>query len=74
MLAEFSHAVTGREAAARPALPRRGRETDSAAPKTIVVRRAEPGQMARADLAARPHSVRPGGYYEGDKPIPVPTY
>jgi hypothetical protein len=78
MLTELSPGVLGREVIARPVLPRRvpnpDRETDPAAPKTIIARQAEPGALARAELAAWPHQLRPSGYYEADKPIPVPTY
>jgi hypothetical protein len=78
MISELSPALLGHEVTARPVLPRRvpnpERETDPSAPKTIVVRLAEPGTLARAELATWPHTARPRGYYEGDKPIPVPTY
>jgi hypothetical protein len=78
MLRDLSPAVVGHEVEARPVLPRRvpnpERESDPAAPKTIVVRLAEPGQMPRQDLARWPHSCRPAGYYTGDKPVWVPTY
>lgn len=63
---------------ARPVLPRRlpnpDRERDPDSPKTIVVRRAEPGQLARAHLARWPYALRARDYYTRDKPIPVPTY
>jgi hypothetical protein len=78
MLADLSPAVLGREVDARPVLPRRvpnpDREADPDAPRTVVVRRAEPGSLARAELATWPHSLRPRGYYVGDKPIRVPAY
>ena len=78
MLTDLSPAITGQSADFRPVTPRRvpnpARETDPAAPKTIVIRRAVPGQLSRADLAHWPHSVRPSGFYAGDEPIPVPTY
>jgi hypothetical protein len=78
MITDLSPAVLGRAVDARPVLPRRvlnpARETDPDAPKTIVVRLAEPGQLPRQDLARWPHSCRPAGYYTGDKPVWVPTY
>jgi hypothetical protein len=77
-IAELSPAVLGHEVDARPVLPRRipnpARETDRSAPKTIVVRRAEPGSMTRADLARWPHSARPDDYYQRDEPMAVPTF
>ena len=70
--------MLGRDVDARPVLPRRvpnpEREADPAAPKTVVVRLAEPGQLPRQDLARWPHSCRPADYYTGDKPVWVPTY
>lgn len=78
LITDLSPAVLGREVTARPVLPRRvpnpDWQADPAAPKTVVVRLAEPGSMDRADLARWPHSARPGGYYQGDRPIPVPAY
>jgi hypothetical protein len=78
MLTGLSPAVLGRGLDARPVLPRRvpnpERESDPAAPKTIVVRRAEPGQLPREDLARWPIACRPADYYTGDKPVWVPTY
>jgi hypothetical protein len=78
MVRELSPGVLGREIDARPVLPRRvpnpERETDPAAPKTIVVRLAELGQLPRQDLARWPHSCRPADYYAGDEPVWVPTY
>jgi len=78
MITELSHDVLGREVIAAPVLPRRvpnpARETDLAAPKTIVVRQAEPGALTQAGLATWPQSQRSRDYYTGDAPIPVPTY
>ncbi len=78
LIAELSPDVLGRAITAAPVgtrrIPNPARETDPAAPKTIVVRRAEPGALTRAELATWPHPLRPEGYYEGGDPIPVPTY
>jgi hypothetical protein len=78
MITDMSPGVLGREVTASPVLPRRvpnpDRETDPGAPKTVVVRQAEPGSLPRAELAHWPHSQRPGGYYRGDTPIWVPTF
>jgi hypothetical protein len=78
MITDLSPAILGREITARPVLPRRvanpDREADPAAPKTIVVRKAEAGAMPQAELATWPHCRRPAGYYRGGEPIPVPTY
>jgi len=78
MLTDLSPAVLGCEVDARPVLPRPipnpEREADLGAPKTIVVRRAEPGQLPREDLARWPIACRPADYYRGDKPVWVPTY
>jgi hypothetical protein len=78
MVRELSPAILGREVDARPVLPRRipnpERETDPGAPKTKVMRLAEPGQLPRKDLQRWPLSCRPAGYYTGDKPVWVPTY
>jgi hypothetical protein len=77
MLGKLSPAVLGRQVDARPVLPRRvpnpDRDADPAAPKTAVVRLAEPGQLPGQALARWPHSCRPAGYYVGDRPIWVPT-
>ena len=55
VITELSPGVLGQEINARPVLPRRvanpDREADPAAPKTIVVRKAEPGAMSQAELA-----------------------
>jgi hypothetical protein len=78
IITELSPALTGQEINAQPVRPRRipnpHRETDDSAPKTIVVRKAEPGTMTQAELARWPHSIRPPGWHDGDTPIPVPTY
>ena len=77
MLTDLSPAVLGREVSASPVLPRRvphpDRETNPDAPKTKVVRQAEPGAMTQAELATWPQSVRPAGYYADGDRIPVPT-
>ena len=78
LIAELSPAVLGREITARPVRPRRvpnpDRAEDPDAPKTIVIRKPEPGAMSQAELATWPQCCRPGDYYLGGKPIPVPTY
>jgi len=78
MLTDLSPAVLGCAVDARPVLPRRvpnpERESDPAAPKTVVIRRAEPGQLPREDLAHWPIACRAANYYTGDKPVWVPTY
>jgi hypothetical protein len=78
MIAALSPRMLGREITARPVRPRRvpnpEREHDPKAPKTVVVRRPDPGAMTQADLAAWPLSARPADYYSGDETIWVPTY
>jgi hypothetical protein len=78
MLTELSPGVLGREVTAAPVgtrrVPNPDRESDPSAPKTKVVRRAEPGALARTDLAYWPQSLRPAGYYQGGQRIAVPTY
>jgi hypothetical protein len=78
LIASLAPGVLGREVTARPVLPRRvanpARAADPAAPKTVVVRRAGPGEMARAELAHWPQSQRPAGYYRADASIRVPAY
>ena len=77
-IGELSLAVLGHEINARPVRPRRvpnpDREADPKAPKTIVVRRPEPGAMSQGDLARWPTPQRPDGFYQGDERILVPTY
>lgn len=77
-ITDLSPDVLGREITAQPVgtrrVPNPARESDPAVPKTIVVRKAEPGALTQAELATWPQSVRPAGYYEGDSPIAVPTY
>ena len=46
----------------------------SAAPKTVVKPMTMPGCLTQHELARWPHSIRPTGYYDSDRPIPVPTY
>ena len=78
VITELSPGVLGREITARPVVPRRvpnpERAGDDGAPKTVVVRKPEPGAMSQAELASWPHCRRPDGYYQEGKPIPVPTY
>ena len=78
MIEDLSPAVLGHAVDARPVKPHRvpnpARETDPAAPKTIVVRRAEDGALTQDQLATWPGSVRPGGYYAAGRPLAVPTY
>jgi hypothetical protein len=78
LITELSPGVLGREITARPVLPRRvpnpDRAANPAAPKTKVVRRAEPDALSQTELATWPHSLRPAAYYEGGERISVPTY
>jgi hypothetical protein len=78
LITELSPAVLGREITARPVRPRRvpnpDRDEDQNAPKTIVIRKPEPGTMSQDELARWPQCLRPGGYYLEGKPIPVPPY
>lgn len=79
LITELSPSLLGKDITARPVrthrVPNPARETDPEAPKTIVVRRAEPGAMAQINLARWPHSLRPTGWYDNDGPcIHVPTY
>jgi hypothetical protein len=78
VITELSPDVLGAGITARPVLPRRvpnpDRAADQHAPKTVVVRKPEPGAMSQAELASWPHCRRPDGYYLEGKPIPVPTY
>ena len=66
-----SHAKPG----GRAGSPNRARESDPAAPKTIVVRRTEPGS-AVSGAAGHMAALGAGGagYYAGGQRIPVPTY
>jgi hypothetical protein len=78
LITELSPDLLGHEITARPVRPRRvpnpDRAEDQDAPKTIVIRKPEPGAMSQDDLARWPLCLRPGGYYLEGKPIPVPTY
>ncbi len=78
LITELSPDVLGLVITARPVRTRRipnpARETDPSAPKTIVKRMPEPGAMRQIELARWPQSVRPGGWYDGDQPIYVPTF
>lgn len=78
LIKDLSPAVLGHEITARPVLPRRvpnpERASDPDAPKTVVVRKPEPGAMSQADLGRWPQCLRPGDYYLDGKPIPVPTH
>ena len=78
MITELTPDLTGDEIKAEPVgtmrVPNPARETDPQAPKTKVVRRAKPGHLTQQQIASWPHSVRPEGYYDIQKPIPVDTY
>jgi hypothetical protein len=78
MIAEMSPVLGGREIQAEPVgtmrVPNPDRDTDPTAPRTRVVRRPKPGYLTQDQLARWPHSVRPEGYYDGQKAIPVDTY
>lgn len=78
MITELAPGVLGREATASPVVPRRipnpARESDPAAPKTIVVRQPLPGQMTQDELAHWPTGGRPAGYYGAGERLQVPTY
>ena len=78
MITDLSPDVLGMEITARPVrthrVPNPARESDPDTPKTIVRRMPEPGALAQRDLARWPHSLRPGGWYDRDQPIGVPTY
>jgi hypothetical protein len=78
LITELSPDVLGTDITARPVRPRRvpnpARETDPSAPKTIVRRMPDAGALAQIDLARWPHSLRPAGFYDGGKPLWVPTY
>jgi hypothetical protein len=62
LITELSPGVLGREVSAATVgtrrVPNPDRESDPAAPKTKVVRQAQPGALARTDLATWPHSLR----------------
>jgi hypothetical protein len=77
-IADPSPAVLGHEINVRPVRPRRvpnpAREHDPKAPKTIVVRRPEPGTLSQRDLARWPTPQRPDGYYDAGEAIEVPTH
>ena len=78
MITELSPALVGREIKAEPVgtmrVPNPDRDAAPAAPRTKVVRQAKPGCLTQDQLARWPHSVRPEGYYDGQKTIPVDTY
>jgi len=75
MIGDLSPDVLGRDINARPVRTRRvpnpARETDPDAPKTMVRRLPDPGCLTQLALARWPHSLRPDGYYDGDRPIHV---
>jgi hypothetical protein len=78
MITELTPALTGREINAEPVrtmrVPNPGRDTDPEAPKTMVVRRPEPGCLTQKQLGRWPHSIRAESDYDGQEPIPVDTY
>jgi len=78
MITELSPALVGREISAEPVgtmrVPNPDRAGDPKAPKTKVVRQPKPGCLGQDQLATWPHSVRPEGYYQGQRPILVDTY
>jgi hypothetical protein len=78
MITDLSATLLGVNIDARPVRTRRvpnpARETDPAAPKTIVKRLPMAGAMAQMELARWPQSIRPADWYDDDKPIYVPTY
>jgi len=78
MITELSPDVLGREITARPVgtrrVPNPARETDPSAPKTVVRRMPDPGAMTQGELARWPWSLRPSDWYDGQRPIYVPTY
>jgi hypothetical protein len=77
LITELSPDLLGVDITARPVrthrVPNPARETDPKAPKTIVRRMPEPGCLAQMDLARWPHSLRPPGWHDGDRPIYVPA-
>ena len=78
MISELTPALAGREVLAAPVgtvrVPHPDRETDPDAPRTKVVRQPKPGYLTQMELATWPHSIRPAGYYDGQRSIPVDTY
>lgn len=78
MITELSPDLVGHEIIAEPVgtmrVPNPDRETDPKAPKTKVVRRPKPGCLTQEQLASWPHLIRPDGYYDGQKSIPVDPY
>ena len=56
-------------------MPNPDRADDQDAPKTIVIRKPEPGAMSQAELGHLAAVLPPGPITNlGGKPIPVPTY
>ncbi len=78
LVTRLSPVVLGCAVAARPVRSRRipnpARDSNPAAPKTIVVKRPHDGELARAELATWPQSLRPADYWRASRPIPVDTY
>jgi len=78
MITELTPGIAGRGIQAAPVgamrVPNPDRDTDPEAPKTRVVRRAQPGYLTQKDLSRWPHSIRPAGYYDRQQPIPVDPY
>lgn len=77
LITELSADLLGLDISARPVrthrVPNPARETNPAAPKTIVRRMPEPGCLPQMSLARWPHSLRPADWYDGDRPIYVPA-
>lgn len=77
MITELSRDL-GYEIQAEPVgtmrVPNPDRDTNPDAPKTKVIRKAKDGHLGQDQLARWPHSIRPGGHYDHQKPIPVDTY
>lgn len=78
LITELSPVVLGREISARPVrtkrIPNPARDTDPDAPKTIVKRLPDDGCLPQLALARWPHSLRPPGWYDDDRPIHVLAY
>jgi hypothetical protein len=78
MITELTRDLAAREIKAEPVgtmrVPNPERATNPHAPKTKVIRRPKPGCLTQDQLARWPDSIRPAGYYDSQKPIPVDTY
>jgi hypothetical protein len=75
LVERLSPVVVGVAVRAQPArsvrVPNPARATDPDAPKTVVRKATPGGALTRGELAHWPHSIRPAGYYEGGREIPV---